>query len=209
MAASYNEAVRAVQPTGPYHLGGISMGGIVAYEMARQMAAAGEEIALLALFDSNAAAPSRSPSADEDELALIVSVLPPVLSLSVEQLRELDEESRFTHILEKLKAARLVPFDFDRDQVRRYVKVLGANIRSMRNYQLQPYPGKVTLFLASQSKNDDRTNGWGALSLAGVDVIDVPGSHGSMLVEPNVSKLTEHLKARLDGNVRIAIGQPS
>ncbi|HEV2736909.1 MAG TPA: amino acid adenylation domain-containing protein, partial [Longimicrobiaceae bacterium] len=52
MAARYVEAVRSVQPRGPYLLGGWSVGGTVAWEMAQRLRAAGEEVALLALIDS-------------------------------------------------------------------------------------------------------------------------------------------------------------
>ena len=53
MAAHYIEEVRAFQPHGPYYLGGSSFGGLVAYEMAQQLRAAGEAIGMLALFDTN------------------------------------------------------------------------------------------------------------------------------------------------------------
>src|SRR5207253_947469 len=51
MAACYLQEVRALQPAGPYSLGGVSFGGVVAYEMAQQLLAAGAEIGLLILFD--------------------------------------------------------------------------------------------------------------------------------------------------------------
>ena len=50
MASDYLAEVRRVQPEGPYLLGGFSGGGLTAYEMARQLLAAGEEVALLALL---------------------------------------------------------------------------------------------------------------------------------------------------------------
>jgi thioesterase domain-containing protein len=52
LAALYIAAIRTVQPHGPYHLGGWSMGGVIAYEMARQLREAGEPVATLALIDS-------------------------------------------------------------------------------------------------------------------------------------------------------------
>jgi amino acid adenylation domain-containing protein len=52
MASRYVLAVREHQPTGPYHLGGWSLGGVVAYEMARQIEASGESVATLALLDT-------------------------------------------------------------------------------------------------------------------------------------------------------------
>src|SRR6185295_43164 len=55
MAERYLEALRAVQPEGPYRLGGWSMGGIVAFEMARQLAAQSEEVEQVVLLDVAAA----------------------------------------------------------------------------------------------------------------------------------------------------------
>jgi thioesterase domain-containing protein len=60
IATYYLEKMRKVQPHGPYLLGGYSFGGIAAYEIARSLAATGEEVALLMLFDaSNPAKPPR------------------------------------------------------------------------------------------------------------------------------------------------------
>src|SRR5260370_36462175 len=52
MAAYYIEKMRTVQPDGPYALGGLSSGGVVAFEMAQQLRAMGETVALVALLDS-------------------------------------------------------------------------------------------------------------------------------------------------------------
>ena len=52
MAARYISDIRKVQPAGPYFIGGYSMGGMVAYEMTRQLKAEGESVALLALIDA-------------------------------------------------------------------------------------------------------------------------------------------------------------
>ncbi|HLO02368.1 MAG TPA: amino acid adenylation domain-containing protein, partial [Symbiobacteriaceae bacterium] len=58
LAATYLEAMRSVQPAGPYQLGGWSLGGLIAYEMARQLTAAGEAVALIALVDTHLKAPA-------------------------------------------------------------------------------------------------------------------------------------------------------
>lgn len=52
LAALFLRDLRAVQPEGPYYLGGFCLGGIVAFELARQLRAEGQEVALLALFES-------------------------------------------------------------------------------------------------------------------------------------------------------------
>jgi thioesterase domain-containing protein/acyl carrier protein len=64
MARHYIREVRELQPEGPYFLGGSSFGGLVAYEMARQLAAVGQPVALVALFDTSApGCPLRDTSA--------------------------------------------------------------------------------------------------------------------------------------------------
>ncbi|HET7843662.1 MAG TPA: amino acid adenylation domain-containing protein, partial [Xanthomonadales bacterium] len=52
MARTYLAAVRTVQPHGPYFLGGGSMGGLIAFEIAQLLAREGERVALLAMFDT-------------------------------------------------------------------------------------------------------------------------------------------------------------
>ena len=62
MATHYIEALRTVQPKGPYFLGGWSFGGWVAFEMAQQLQNSGEEVALLAVLDTLAPIPGNIPS---------------------------------------------------------------------------------------------------------------------------------------------------
>ena len=62
MATHYIEALRSVQPKGPYFLGGWSFGGWVAFEMAQQLQKSGEEVALLAVLDTLAPIPGNIPS---------------------------------------------------------------------------------------------------------------------------------------------------
>ena len=62
MAARYIGAIKAEQPDGPYNLGGWSSGGILAFEMARQLVAAGEEVNRLVLVDTPAPAFRGRPS---------------------------------------------------------------------------------------------------------------------------------------------------
>src|SRR5262249_54080936 len=72
MAACYVAAIRTVQPEGPYRLTGWSMGGVAAYEMARQLAAQGERVEILALIDTLAPALlADEPDADESNLVVL------------------------------------------------------------------------------------------------------------------------------------------
>jgi thioesterase domain-containing protein len=202
MAASYNRALRSVQAEGPYFLGGISMGGILAFEMAQQLRAEGEEIALLAMFDTSALnARKERRSIEElfegDDTPLLVSILPKNVTVSAEYLRQFKAEDRLIHILDKLKEKNLVPYDFGLAQIQRYVNAFKLNVYTVNRYELRPYAGRITLFLAeSQSDQtfDDMTKGWGELAAGGVEVHRVPGDHISMLSEPHVESLARLLK---------------
>jgi amino acid adenylation domain-containing protein len=81
MAARYIEAIREVQPDGPYHLGGWSLGGLVAFEMAQQLRQGGREVATLALFDVPAPAPDAArkplpPGVARQLRELVASLVP-------------------------------------------------------------------------------------------------------------------------------------
>ncbi len=75
MASLYVAAVRAVQPEGPYLLGGWSMGGVIAFEMARQLQQRGEQVELLALIDSYAPRDERDPGEGPPSLRELNQVL--------------------------------------------------------------------------------------------------------------------------------------
>ncbi|HJR06705.1 MAG TPA: amino acid adenylation domain-containing protein, partial [Pyrinomonadaceae bacterium] len=205
MAAYYVNAVRSVQTEGPYLLGGWSLGGVVAYEMARQLRELGQEIALLALLDSPAPVQALEELDDVKLLAGLASDL--ALPISEEDLRRLEPDERLLHLLEQAREQRLVPLDYDLAQARRLLHVYQTNVRALSNYQPQPSAQRITLFRAIESAMDssnngrhsgiDPTLGWAALSTHPVDVHEVSGDHISMITEPHVQSLAARLKRSL------------
>jgi amino acid adenylation domain-containing protein len=205
MAAYYLDAVRSVQPHGAYLLGGWSLGGVVAFEMARQMRELGQEVALLALLD--APAPVR-PLEELDEVTLLAGLASDLaLPISEEDLRRLEPDQRLLHLLEQGRQQRLVPLDYDLAQARRLLHVYQTNVRALSNYQPRHSTQRITLFRASESATDnfdnpphsaiDPTLGWSALSTHPVDVQQVPGDHITMITEPHVQSLAAQLRHSL------------
>ena len=86
MAAHYIEALRQVQPRGPYFLGGWSFGGLVAFEMAQQLEKSGEEVALLAVLDAAAPIQSNLPSLSQSFKVLLTIVIPSIWSFLFDYL---------------------------------------------------------------------------------------------------------------------------
>ncbi|HEY9402415.1 MAG TPA: amino acid adenylation domain-containing protein [Pyrinomonadaceae bacterium] len=174
MATLYLEAVRTIQPKGPYFLGGWSMGGRVAYEMAQQLRARGEEVALLALFDIVA----YQPEAVEE------SVLHDLFRIVVEHVQGRGQEAGE---------------DLDPELYRRHFSVFKNNYRASEKYELRPYGGSITVLSAEETRASapDARLGWEALCDA-LEIHDLPGSHASMMLEPNIRHVAARLKTCLD-----------
>ncbi len=200
MAAHYIEALQIVQPEGPYCLGGWSMGGTVAFEMAQQLHARGQKVALLILLDTRIPTPDEKFADEDFEATLLADVVRYFgLPLDPGDLLRLPKEEVLAAVLEQAKKAGLVPAEVGVSEARRFVELCKADFRATRNYILRRYPGRITLFKASQElagTSPDPTLGWGEWA-AGVEVHAVPGNHANMVYEPQVKVLAEKLTACL------------
>jgi thioesterase domain-containing protein len=202
MAAGYVQSLLERQPAGPYALGGWSMGGVVAYEMARQLQSAGHEIALLALLDSRIPTPAERLEV-ADEVSLVVNFASDLgvplgqLGLSWRNMRQLDADERLAFILREAKAARAVPHDIELAFIRTFFATFRENALAMCAYAPRPYPGRITLFKAEAAATGDAAMGWGEWAGGGVEVLSTPGSHSTITREPHVRMLAAQLRARL------------
>jgi len=202
MAAQYLEAVVGAQPSGPYLLGGWSMGAIVAYEMAQQLVRRGQEVAFLALLDHMPPAPGDAGET-LDEVSVMRRFLDGAVEADAASFESMSAEQRIAFFLRHAKRLNLIPPSVGEAEVRSYLKVYTANVQAVRRYSPRPYPGRVTLLRTKfDLPGTDETLGWGALARGGVDVFEVPGAHHEMVSEPHVSVLAQLLKdclARVEG----------
>jgi phthiocerol/phenolphthiocerol synthesis type-I polyketide synthase E len=203
MAARYIEAVRVQQPEGPYFLGGSSFGGTVAFEMAQQLNAQGEKIALLTLIDTPG--PGQMPVLEtEDDTAILLYLLGVGfnLSLSMDVLQKLEPDEQLLYFLEQVKIAnRVVPPDFGLPQIRQFLNLFKVHAQAMRNYVPQTYGGKIIFFRATEQNEVNAKNPelpWIEVAPGGVEVLEVPGNHITMNYPPHVQVMAEKLRAYLD-----------
>ena len=216
MAARYVEAVRAVQPRGPYLLGGWSVGGVVAFEMARRLEADGEEVALLALIDSWAPLDGSRPTPpdDADLLVLMAADLavradPGALSALREELRALPDDARLPRFEGWLRRVEPGLRDADSEGLRRRLAVYRATGDAAFAYRAEPYGGRATLFRAARSavwasgdlspaawERDPRLR-WRELTSGPLDVHGVAGNHHSIVVGQDVDGLAAALRSAL------------
>ncbi len=182
MATHYLNEIRTVQAKGPYHLGGFSLGGLVAYEMACQLLDRGEEVGLLVLFDTYASNPK----------PVNESLLDLLRHPSAAQVLRLPEALR-KKIRRTIRAWRLPEV----------LKNVGrSNAHAAELYRLRPYRGKATLLRAGDTwrASDDPYAAWGEL-VATLETIKIPGTHMDILREPQVKDVAECLKSCIDTTV--------
>ena len=201
MATCYIEALQTIQPVGPYYLGGWSLGGIIAWEMAQQLSAAGEDVALLALIDSySPIAIDRPEQVDQQMMARSLakdlgSVFGTELPISVENLKQGGLEQQLQHILREAKGLNILPPEIGMEQMRKLFGVFQANLMAMYRYQPQPYSGRIALFCARELEAEDR--GWDELAVGGLETYRIPGHHYTMMRSPNVEILAKQLEVLL------------
>jgi thioesterase domain-containing protein len=202
MAAQYAAAVEAAAPHGPYLLGGWSFGGVVAFEMARQMLQRGRPVALVALLDSWA--PGRLPlpaAAREDDIVrLYLRDQTGLQGLDASWLdgepAGMDEAAALDWLLARAHEIGLLRASVRLAQVRPILDVYRANVRANAAYR--PRPGGVRLTVFRLRTSPDPTNGWSSLAGEPVEVHEMAVDHYSMLVPPAVAGLADRLRSCIE-----------
>jgi acyl transferase domain-containing protein/thioesterase domain-containing protein/acyl carrier protein/protein-L-isoaspartate O-methyltransferase len=202
MATLYIEILRIHQPEGPYFLGGSSLGGMIAFEMAQQLNSCGQKIALLTMIDTPG--PGQMPvifESDVEILAYLLNVGANV-SVSLDKLRKLtlDEQLRY-FIKEQKKIERQMPPNLDITQVRHLTRLFKVNVQAMCEYQPQVYPGQIIFFCAKEKDAYNAKNpesAWFNLAADGLEIHEIPGNHITMNHSPHVEVIANLLKAHLD-----------
>jgi thioesterase domain-containing protein len=205
MATRYLRELRRVQPEGPYRLGGWSMGGLVAFEMARQLEGAGEEVDLVAVIDTPPPAADPRPPASDDELVAgfaedLARLLGHDVAIAPEDLAGSTAAEKLDRVTELAHEAGLLPKDFGAAQLRPLFAIYAANLQASRAYARQTYSGSVTLYLATATVamfGPEMLDGWRRAALGGVETTTLPGDHYSLVLGAEVERLAMELNGRL------------
>lgn len=222
MAARYVDSLLLARPTGPLAIGGWSMGGLIAYEMASQLYERGRPVALLALIDTVAPASSAGASLDgtsahdDDDAEWLMRIarylgafMGRELPVSRDELRSLGPEQQLTYFVDQARRADLLPPDGGLSLVQGLLRLQKAHMRAARRYVPRAYPNRVTLFRVQhvdsrieayglfQENLDDPTFGWSRYSASPVDVRTLPGDHMTIVMPPNVEALAGQLRSSL------------
>ncbi|MBN1527460.1 MAG: acetoacetate--CoA ligase [Thermoleophilaceae bacterium] len=196
MARTYVDAIVSLQPSGPYDLAGHSFGGLVAFEMARQLNARGLTVGWLGLIDAN----------------VHPGCLPPARRLAFRASQP------FRFVRAALHAPRTRMERYFRKALLRVVpslpiappaplwplppllrRIEAVNLDAYAAYRPGAYGGPATLFLAEQREPNacNPVPVWSSVVDGGLELERVPGGHLNLVVEPHVGVLAERMTEKL------------
>jgi thioesterase domain-containing protein/acyl carrier protein len=205
IAAEYVRAMRSVRPHGPYIVLGLCIAGVIAYEVARQLQADGEEVSLLIVIDAWAPGYVRQLSRRQAFLADISFRAQVIGAELVKVARgrlgflEWCASKRIVRRIGVLKAAarlgiiRPVPLEPDLW----LVEYLTGAIRS---YEPQGYDGRTLLFYSPEQPSGrflDRTLGWRRVCTGPLDCVVIPGDHLGLFQDPGATLMANRILAEI------------
>ena len=208
IAASYIQSIRAVQPEGPYFLGGFCAGGLLAYEAAQQLRAEGQEVKLLVLID-----PMAGPIHFLRLLGSCIRRLGDLFRLA--PAKQLDWFLRIRYVSRILRHSQ----DENTEHVNRLMQRwrnehpkrfslipapealrqdwMAVFVWAVSGYSPRQYSGKAT-YLYAEENPDDRHLWWGKpVETENVEIYTIPGTHETCRTE-YLHDLAARLKTCLD-----------
>lgn len=201
IANFYNSEILKHNPEGPYAIGGYSIGGIIAFEMVKQLQAKGKVVKLLAIFDTNIQIPTHQ-----------FKLWPKVLAKSIRQYKKLNFRLKsiydspiknFHFLLKKYYNNVRWLFNNKMDFVgypKYMLNIIDKIMKAFFKYTLTPESVTIDVFKAQNLffMDDAKYLGWKEYALNGVNVHLVSGNHKEMFEATHVGILAKKLQARLD-----------
>ena len=204
MAVSYLKEIVALQPEGPYLVGGYCLGGVVALEIAQQLTAAGKPVDLVLMletYNSNAPITSRYPLVSIHRLQNILFHSSNMAMIPPRERRKFLSEKLSTARARFRIRLRALSYRFQRKEnkihrIYPHLLVTRVNDEAALRYVPKPYYGRVALIKPKRyfSGLDSSTLGWGGVIRDGLEVHDVPAYPRGMLVEPFCRSLADTVK---------------
>ncbi|WP_164515127.1 alpha/beta fold hydrolase [Paenibacillus lentus] len=190
LAQHYVEAVQAEQSHGPYHLGGWSLGGLIAYEMAQILKKQKEEVQCLIIMDKDA---YPYPFVHQDE-HLLTYLFEEEEVPQEESFLQMNSTDQLNWLLSQHQVKERYNNN-DPGWIKQHLEIIRDHIRLMSKHILQPYEGHLTVISSEDTANktgNDPALGWRKLAKS-VRAITVPGNHDSFIQEPLVERLASEI----------------
>ncbi|WP_433560909.1 amino acid adenylation domain-containing protein [Nocardia sp. CA-151230] len=194
MAERYFEEIRTVQPHGPYHLLGWSLGGVIAHAIAVEMRAAGEEVALLALLDAELGGVDESTVRAVTAGELITN-LGPVMGVDFVSPDATAEEA--ADLIERHLGGGL---GIDAARIERLTDAYNLAIRAASGWRPAVLDSDMLYFTATQERRSDAAGheGWAQVVRGRISTFDIDAAHLAMTEPGAVAQIARILNTRLE-----------
>lgn len=201
LAAEYCDHIRCVQPQGPYTFCGWSFGGVLAYEMARQLSGAGHDVAFVGLIDSYTPA-----DVDRLEREFGLADVDPEIRCQNAFLRDLfGVELELSPDQDVVEAAMGLP-QFKAvlpgggpETVKRLFEVFSTHYGAFLNYVPEPSDVPITLVRSNEGVAEDVGVGWKSVTAGSLEIYQVTADHYSVLRKPYLDEWVPTIRERLVG----------
>lgn len=207
MATYYINSIMETNPEGPYYLAGYSLGGLVAFEVSKQLLAIGKEIKLLAMFDTYAEQPYyqyswlnriwiSSLNLLKENLYILTMIKNNPQETFYTKRRSL--KTKINYLFKRIIYNQDVLKEINDDN---YYEVRKANLLAASKYRLVPLPICINVFRAKKRSfymDDFEFLGWRSFALKGVKIHEVPGDHFNIFSAPNDKEFAQVLQKVLD-----------
>lgn len=202
LATHYISEMRIAQPAGPYHLVGHSAGGVVAFEMAQQLRAAGEGVALLGLLDTcapNGEAEGAVLSLGDVVRNILKTPFKVLVGYAASGFRE--RITRFEFVRRFLLRGQGLPTVFRLRLINKFIN----------DYELRPYEGQIDFFrsmkpplMIRHAPPPPYERAWATIAVGGLTVHEVPGDHMEIVRDPLAKTTAEMVNAARKLERRVA-----
>jgi thioesterase domain-containing protein/aryl carrier-like protein len=214
MIADYVSVLRELQPVGPYYLAGWSTGGIYTFALAEALELAGEEVALLALFDTPL--PSICDGVDPDDETRFLCKLVNFancfagtnIRVDYDELLTMSPNEQFASALAEARRQGIVPIEASEAHIRRLVRVGGASLRAIQSYMPHSLHAPAHLFVptkkgalsevAERDIDESGDHGWRELVRQEIEMHEVSGDHFTMMLGDGGVQIARLLAELLD-----------
>ncbi|UII76109.1 amino acid adenylation domain-containing protein [Flagellimonas sp. HMM57] len=208
MAANFIAEMKTVYPEGPYSIAGFSFGGIIAFEMYKQLKAEEIKVKILALFDSYVYPNYYYSNISKKKRLYKYYQLRQLVFVSLNMFSSKKNFNRRVNLLKLALNGLYLRFKYGQEkqvkmQFNRSSLIDKFHSDAFLRYTIEPQDIKVDLFRASENvyfAHDFKFLGWTGLATKGIRKHKIPGNHNDMFLPPNVEKFAEILQHTLDNH---------
>ncbi|MFC5474599.1 non-ribosomal peptide synthetase [Paraherbaspirillum soli] len=209
MALRMVEMIREVQPAGPYRLAGWSFGGVLAYEVARQLMNHGHAVEFLGLFDAHCALDDANARCvlEADDKSLLLTMMQSAVAdnedllLAVDRLKSAAMDMDLATLIETARQSAIMPDFLPGLAIPEVQQILArhrAICQAYYDYAAPPIAVPLHLYCAEDDNSYPPLRGWNlVLPETWIRLIPVPGTHQTMMIAPHIAALGQALSAGL------------